>query len=292
MGYSLLPGWMSSVVMDDGGNTYVGTEGMFKITKMRSNGQIAWIDTIPTFLPSNVFGDEVKAIAVDSLQNVYITGRHNGTDYFGPTYTNADMLTVKYDVNGNLLWSRRYVYLGNNAADIANDIVVDKYLNVYVAGQSEPLVAGTPYDYFVIKYDAEGNEKGSIRYHEPGSQNNAITSILVRDSTDIFVSGVTITDANSSSTITQRYNSLSWTGIPADIQKVSQYTVYPNPTSGAITIDAPSFEKAELIDCFGRVVLTSVSRKLDLAGYAAGVYCLRIFDHHKSPITVKVVVRE
>jgi len=107
----------SCFYLDNAGNSYLGFGYLerFKIMKVDSSGTVAWYDSIPTNLPSSTTGDEVRAIITDSLQNVYITGRHYGEDYGGPTYTNADMLTAKYSASGHKLWSKRYEYLSSQS---------------------------------------------------------------------------------------------------------------------------------------------------------------------------------
>ncbi len=139
--------------IDNFGNSYLGAHiyERFKLTKINSLGLIVWSDLIPTNSPSNVFSDLVQAITVDSLQNVYVTGNHYGDDYGGSADSNQDILTIKYSSSGSLLWSKRYEYLRNNAADSGLSITIDNNHNVYVAGQSQRNNAGTDYDYVVVK---------------------------------------------------------------------------------------------------------------------------------------------
>ncbi|MBK8875713.1 MAG: hypothetical protein IPN13_18095 [Bacteroidetes bacterium] len=51
-------------------------------------------------------------------------------NYGTPSYTNADILTLKYNSNGNLIWQSRYEY-GINNADIGNVIIL-KNGQIYV----------------------------------------------------------------------------------------------------------------------------------------------------------------
>ncbi len=173
-------GWLT-YYLDDFGNSYVGGWGTYEITKVSSSGIIQWTDLIPTNLPPNVSGDEVRAIKVDGDKNVYITGRHYGDDYGGQNYSNADILTIKYDSSGNKLWQSRYEYLGNNAADIGNAIAIDDYLNVYIGGQSQATIAGEDYDYIILKYASNGQEIGTIRYNDENGEDDAVTSVIVSD---------------------------------------------------------------------------------------------------------------
>jgi len=280
---------MSSFFIDNLGNFYFGAWVAFKITKINSDGTLAWSDATPTNLPSNTTGDEVRAIIVDSLQNVYITGRHYGDDYGGPTYSNADILTVKYSADGNKLWSKRYEYLSNNAADIAKDITLDNDLNIYVAGQSQRTVAGTDYDYVVVKYDLNGNEKGTIRYNDSANGDDVITSIVVADSSNIYVTGVTF-DNLLSSTTTQKYGSVSGVGI-FEINFVPiSLSAFPNPFSNTTSIHFPNTNNDvfnfQLFDNSGKIILNQKTKddKVEISAdnLPAGLYTFILLSDRKN----------
>ncbi len=72
--------------------------------------------------------DVATDIAVDNLGNVYVTGYSTGPPFRG----GLDYFTAKYDASGNLIWSVRYDYNGD---DFANAIAVDGSGNVYVTGE-------------------------------------------------------------------------------------------------------------------------------------------------------------
>mgnify|MGYP001579076366 CR=1 FL=1 len=81
--------------------------------------------------------DSAYAIAVDGSGNVYVTG------YSYNSSTHNDYVTVKYDTNGNELWTARYNGPGNSL-DVARAMAVDDSGNVYVTGES--LGSGTDRD--------------------------------------------------------------------------------------------------------------------------------------------------
>jgi hypothetical protein len=59
---------------------------------------------------------------------------------------NDDYLTIKYDANGNIVWSKIY---DGGKDDKCIGIAVDPSGNVYVTGQS---FIGSNYDCLTIKY--------------------------------------------------------------------------------------------------------------------------------------------
>ena len=83
------------------------------------------------------------AIAIDSANNSYVTG------YSTRTNSSNDIVSIKYDNNGNQIWLQRYSSPGNgNAA--GNAIAVDNNRNVYVTGYDTTAAGGT--EIVTIKY--------------------------------------------------------------------------------------------------------------------------------------------
>ena len=246
--------------LDIFGNSYLGAhiyEG-FKLTKINPLGLIVWSDLIPTNSPSNVFSDKIQAIIVDSLQNVYVTGNHRGDDYGGLADSNQDILTIKYSSSGSPLWSNRYENLSNNAADIGQAITIDNNRNVYVAGQSQRNNVGTDYDYVVVKYDSNGNEKGTIRYNDIANGIDSISSIAVDDSSNIYVTGLTFENFLSSTT-TQKYSSVVEVSISEINNDMFNLSALPNPFSTTTSIQFSNMGNElfifKLFDISGGIIL-------------------------------------
>jgi hypothetical protein len=111
--------------------------GTFKIS---TNGSPFWTN----YYPQSATGVSVSsAIAVDLSNNSYVTGFSPGTN------SGNDIVTIKYDQNGNQIWLQRYSSPGNgNAA--GNAIAVDNTGNVYIAGYDTTTAGGT--EMVLIKY--------------------------------------------------------------------------------------------------------------------------------------------
>jgi Beta-propeller repeat len=95
--------------------------------------------------PGNGF-DEVAAIGVDELGNVYVTGTSFGSG------TIRDYATIKYNSAGQQEWLARYNG-PDNLDDQANAIAVDGLGNVYVTGWSR--TADSFSDWATIKYNSD-----------------------------------------------------------------------------------------------------------------------------------------
>src|SRR6185503_17157392 len=117
--------------------------------KYSPEGQQQWTST---FAGLSGGADDVAAIQVDAVGNVYLTGRSRmGND--------LDLYTLKYDTDGNELWVKGYggpLRQQENAGALA----LDASGNVYVSGASMGQT-GSGFNRFelaVIKYDPGGNE--------------------------------------------------------------------------------------------------------------------------------------
>ncbi|MBO6515076.1 MAG: T9SS type A sorting domain-containing protein [Bacteroidia bacterium] len=135
-----------------------------------------------------------RLLAFDSTGNMFDAGTFAGKYDFDPgtdtTYIESvpkyesDMYIRKFDETGKLLWARR---LGSIDNDFVNDLVIDRFGNLYITGQFNNTVdfdldTGTynltatgnknDYDMFVAKYDNNGALKWAFNMGS-GRQNVA-----------------------------------------------------------------------------------------------------------------------
>ncbi len=143
----------ADMVMDKYKNIYVtglsaqlNTGIDFLTLKYDSSGTLVW-----SALYNNIFdsGDEPQAIALDSLQNVYVTGYG-----LGPNFRN-EYITVKYNTTGVEQWAAKHD-AGRGAR--ALKIGVDRENNIYVTGMVDSAEVNNHTKYRTIKYDRNGNE--------------------------------------------------------------------------------------------------------------------------------------
>jgi hypothetical protein len=172
-----------AIAVDGFGNVYLtgrskgsGTWDDYATVKYDTGGNELWVKRYNGPANSN---DMVSAIAVDTSENVYVTGE----SYLSETV--SIYATVKYDTNGNQCWMKRY----NGPAsrhNYASAIAVDAEGNVYVTGRSGDW---TVYDYATVKYDTDGNELWVKRYNGPANGNDIASAIAVDTSKNVYVTG-------------------------------------------------------------------------------------------------------
>lgn len=181
-----------ALALDAWGNVYVSGLSHNDIfnydiatVKYDNNGNQLWVrrydnggdDTVGWWLGSG-------QVVADAFGNVYISGASsNGLD--------EDYVTIKYDTNGNSLWTSRY---GDAGWDVAMAMAIDNSENVYVTGFAcidlATHCAGwtTSLDYATIKYGSDGHPRWSGRY-DGGWGVDMAQALAVDGSGNIFVTG-------------------------------------------------------------------------------------------------------
>ncbi len=113
--------------VDESGNVYVtgrsqrqgGTNAEYDYATIKydTDGNELWVSR---YQGSAELRDEARALVVDKLGNVYVTGNSDGIG------TAADFTTIKYDADGNEVWVERYDGPGG-WMDFSNAIELDDY---------------------------------------------------------------------------------------------------------------------------------------------------------------------
>jgi len=284
---------ISNIQLSTDGNLVITAAGRYRVSKVDLNGSVIWTQEYETNLPSYVLADYMEATAIDDAGNIYITGRHGGFNYGTPEYTNADILTLKYDSNGNLMWYNRYQY-GVNNADIANTIYL-KNGQIYVGGNSQRLGQGSDYDYVVLKIDsASGETSGVYRYNGIESGNDAVTSLAVFDNGTVALTGISFVNSH--------YN---WTtqllsDVIISVQSMrseDNFLVYPNPISSGeiLTITGKGILTYSILSSIGHVVQegrfgTNDLYQIQLNNISKGIYLLNL-KTDTAIINKKIIVR-
>lgn len=136
------------IVSDHSGNVFVtGTSTGFSTSydyltvKYSSTGEEMWSKRYNGPLSNNF--DEPRSIEADIFGNVYVSGLSEGSA------SSDDILTIKYDSQGNELWVNRYNSAANNN-DAANCLILDNFRNVIVSGYLTGTGSGR--DFSLVKF--------------------------------------------------------------------------------------------------------------------------------------------
>lgn len=142
--------------------------------------------------------DYAQALGIDPQGNVIICGYGSGQN------PDADFLTLKYDPNGELLWSVRYNGTGKTS-DYARALTVDQQANVIVTGSSNG--PGTSLDGVTVKYNSAGEMLWSARYDGPSSRDDNLESIVNDAAGNIYATGYSFGKGTEHDFITLKYDS-------------------------------------------------------------------------------------
>ncbi|MCP4136009.1 MAG: hypothetical protein GY754_33880 [bacterium] len=166
------------------GNIHQG-EGDIFLIKFNSSGEQVW-----TRMLGSAAYDGAYDIAIDSEDNIYLTGWTCGSLDGNNHEGSYDVSLAKYNTAGEKLWTRQ---LGSTAVDIAHDVVIDSAGNVYIAGYTNGGLDGNTatggHDAFLVKYTSSGEKKWTKQFGTTGD--DVAHSVAVNSSDTVFVTGYT-----------------------------------------------------------------------------------------------------
>ena len=156
--------------------------------------------------------DYANGVATDSSGNVYVTGGTKGGLDGNTSAGNTDLFVVKYNSSGTKQWTKQ---LGSSGLDSANGITIDSSGNVYVAGGTYGLLAGSSNsgrtDVFLFKFNSSGTKQWTKSL---GSNENDLANGVTTDSSgNFYVTGFTYQDmdgntsAGNADLFVDKYNS-------------------------------------------------------------------------------------
>jgi hypothetical protein len=254
-----------AIAVDNAGNVYVtgesegsGTGLDYATIKYDSLGTPLWISRYNS--PGDT-DEQAWAVALDQTGDCYVTG------WSLTPVSGRDYLTVKYDPNGDTLWSRRYDS-GSNGDDEASSVVVDSAGNAYVAGSN---YTGTTLT--IVKYSPSGTQVWASRH--PGWAGG----IALGSSGKVYVAGAWNT-SNAEDYLTIAYDASSgdsvwvatYDGPAHDYDQASAVAVGPSGriyVTGYSTRDTVNWNQDFLTICYQPTGETAWVRRV-LGPYPGG----------------------
>lgn len=205
LGNSIIAGVFKGVLdVDPSINTFnlvsYNTTTDFFIAKYSSTGTLSWAIGI-----GGNTNEQLNAMSIDTIGNVYVTGTFSGTTDFDPspqvynlTSTGSEIFMAKYDLNGNFVWANKIG--AGSFVSVSNAITLDINCNFIVTGKFSGPVDFDPsastlsissfsgsIDAFLAKYNSNGNIIWAKKF---GRVNTEIGNSLVTDNnSNIFLTG-------------------------------------------------------------------------------------------------------
>lgn len=125
---------------------------------LSANAQLTqrWVRHFSTSSVNGMGAVTPARVLLDNNRNVIVGG---SIDFWvGPNmflgYDSIDVAVVKYDLNGNLIWSN-FFHCPSDSFDIANDMYVDHSGNIYITGYGFDM--NQQKGILTLKFDANGN---------------------------------------------------------------------------------------------------------------------------------------
>lgn len=188
------------VAADDCGNVYVtgytlggGINFDYVTIKYNPDGVVQWNKK---YNGTGNGSDIASDLKVDNNGNVYVTG-------YSGSASNNDYLTIKYDPDGNVLWTKRYNGVANSD-DKANALALDDSGNVYVTGAS---TSSGGYDVVTIKYSPDSTVLWTQVFNGPANSQDYGSEIVVDDSGNVCVCGYSTGSTSGTDYVVIKYNS-------------------------------------------------------------------------------------
>lgn len=125
------------------------------VAKFSADGALRWGKLL-----SEAGSGSAGGVSSDAEGNVVVAGYHfsglDGNAAFG----GADIVVVKFDTDGNRLWTRQ---LGTSADDLASTVAVDANGRIYAGGRSAGVMAGSAnaglLDAVLVHLDTDGSTR-------------------------------------------------------------------------------------------------------------------------------------
>jgi hypothetical protein len=222
----------------------------------------------------------VPDMIIDGNNNIYITGNSDANGI------HANAITVKLNIDGNMIWNR--VYDRNGYHDEAKRIGLDNFGNVYCGGVSS---VSQNMDAMIIKYDANGNQQFVYNYNGLGNSTDIINFMTVSHTGLITANGFTTNNTSTDFfTISLTGHLTGITGNNSEIPESFNLSQnYPNPfnpsTKISFSLPQASFVKMVVYDITGREVETLVNEDMNAGTFevdfnasklTSGVYFYKI----------------
>jgi uncharacterized delta-60 repeat protein len=178
-----------AITVDSGNNIYIAGYSTLSIVdaptgkdmvtvKISETGTREWVNTYD----ASSMDDEAYSIAVDMMDNVFITG-------YSTSGTGKDFTTVKYDKTGQQKWLNRYNNESANSDDVPAKLMMDTDGNIIVTGSSRSSSSHDKNDYLTVKYKNINGSMDFVSRYNDASDNSDNAYSVTGNNGRIYVAG-------------------------------------------------------------------------------------------------------
>jgi len=291
--------------------TATGFNDIF-VSKLDAGGNFMWARSM-----KGTSSEIAYSIAVDDYGHVYTTGTFSDTVDFDPGADsvklvgsgNQDVFISKLDTAGNFVWAGK---IGGTDFEHSSALITDPAGNVYISGRFmdtvdfDPtngvynLMAAGNLDVFVLKLDSAGNLLWAKAAGGPDVETGF--SIAVDRSDNVYMAG-TFTDtadfdpgpgvlnlpsAGSTDIFLMKLSSVVTGGVGVGLLSASPdgFLLFPNPTTGSVTIRSAELLKSASIQLFNSTgqllkeykAINGRTFVLDLVEQMPGTYIIKLIN--------------
>ncbi len=199
----------SDIVVDAAGDVYVTMDSWRPVgygqvlviltLKYSTDGRLLWASQWPPEENQSCCLSTSKLVAVDPTGGIYVVGTVRKQDEY------SDMVTIKYDPNGERLWVANYRTSGDKAIG-PTSIELTQRSGVCVLGSEQPRTRGAGYppndtieamkktEFVVVNYDSQGEELWRAKYKGPEGQVIIPHRLAVDAKNNVYVVGSVLLD--------------------------------------------------------------------------------------------------
>jgi uncharacterized delta-60 repeat protein len=258
---------------------------------INSMGIESWLHT---FNGSGNGNDRPADIAIDQSGNSFLIGE---TDVdTSSSSSNYDMVTIKYDLNGQQQWVKTYAGLAGDD-DYGIAVAIDNATGyAYVTGQcNNGSILLKNNDIVTLQYDPSGQQLLIGTYNAFG-KSDVPTDLAIRGN-NIYVSGSSVGTGNNQKDMVMLLYSGFNVGISSN-EIENTISVFPNPCSDFTEVhftNSAQHRMISIMDMNGRIVLNQEANselsRIETSELSPGIYLGTIISDGNSKQQFKIVVQ-
>lgn len=238
-------------------------------------------------------------VTTDASGNIIITGYSRS----GPELGSEDILTLKYNAAGILLWTRTFNGQ-SNGSDAGYCITTDTEGNIYIGGAMDK--AQFSLIYMTMKYSPTGDLMWYINYNYLKHPEDFIYFIGVDEDDAVYVSGISFGGMTDYDITTVKYSQSVGINQISDLipSAFKLYQNYPNPFNPSTKIKFDVIRTGELnisvTDMSGRLIRSFSNSifvpgvyefEIDFSNETSGVYFIT-FNMSNEIQTIKTILNK